>query len=927
MARSSKRALKDLVFALNASERPVSVTGAAGGFSAMLLALLQRELDRPIILVTATQARAAELRDGLSFFAEDGPLPAAVLLPQPDVTPWHPITPNRTGTLERLATLYRLATDSTVRFAVMPAPVLATRTIPRSELMSASAMVRVDDDLDRDQFARQLDGAGYVRVPVVEDPGTYALRGGIVDVWPGVSAQPVRIDLFGDLVESLKRFDPETQRSREKLTALWIPPARDILLNDDTILRGRSALRQQAGELGIPTQRVRAVLAELDEGIWPLGVEGWLPAFYEDLSTVADFVPDNALWCFEDPSEIRTTLDAQYEAGETLYGEATERAQLAFPPSQVYSTAVPDAQLRLLNVAWEEDLADTHHVAIKYQAHADLQKAIEERRGEDHAFEPAAERVRGWVSKGKLPIVVGASAGHAERLRGLFAHYGLKTRTWDGVFSLDRVEAIREAEIEVNIFVGRLARGFGFGDLAFLGADDVVPQRRREHHRKVKGFQEASLESFRQLDPGNLIVHIDHGIGRYEGLFKLVAGGIAGDYLKLSYRGDDVLYVPVYKLDRVQRYVGGEDAAPRLDKLGGVTWEKSHARAKKAAENIARELISLQAARQARKREAYSPIDDYFEEFAASFPWDETPDQQRAIDDIMQDMDSEQPMDRLVCGDVGYGKTEVAMRAAFRAILDRKQVAVLVPTTVLAEQHRLTFEDRFRGYPVTIAALSRFRTREQEKKIITQLTAGRVDIVIGTHRMLSKDVQFRDLGLIIVDEEHRFGVKHKEKLKMVKEMADVLTLTATPIPRTLNMSLSGLRDMSIIATPPTDRLAVRTLVSRIRDEVMVEALERELDRHGQAYVVHNRVDSIYALADRLQKLVPRGRFVVAHGQMKESELEKAMLRFMAGEADVLVCTTIIESGLDIPRANTMLIHRADRLGLAQLYQLRGRVGR
>ena len=922
-----------LLAALRAGQR-VSASGAGEGFTPLVVAALERDLQRPLVVVCASRERAQELSDGLAFFLDRpaGTLAPAVLLRALDTSPYHPITPNRFVVMERLAALFRMAAESgSPRIIVLPAEALATRTIPRAALLERTVHVEVEGELDRDDLSRRLDETGYSRVPVVEDPGTYAVRGGIIDVWSPLHESPVRLDLFGDLVESLRSFDPESQRSGDRLPRIAVPPAREVVLTEATVRRARTVLRQEAAELGIPAPQVRAILAELDEGIWPLGVEGWLPAFYEAPGTVADYLPPDALWCVDDPDLVEAALSEQRDAAERLYREATEQRRLAFPPSALFAPVAPTADLRLRSFPLEDERDVDHRVELRFETHEALARELEAVRGEDHAFDPAARRVRGWQRAGLLPVVVGATEGHAERLRGLFAHYDLRTRVWEGRFSLDRLEAIREASADVNIFVGELERGFVFErlGLAVLGHADILPQRRQrlERRSRAHAFAEATLESFKQLAIGDLVVHIDHGIGRYDGLVKLVAGAIEGDYLKLMYRGDDLLYVPIYKLDRIQRYVAGDAAAPRLDRLGGVTWEKARKRATKAAESMAKELIAIAAARSARRREVYSPADDYFEEFCAAFPYDETPDQGQAIADVLGDMDKPRPMDRLVCGDVGYGKTEVAMRAAFRAVLDRKQVAVLVPTTVLAEQHRITFEDRFRGYPVEVAALSRFRTKVEEAGILERLTSGRLDIVIGTHRLLSKDVRFRDLGLLVVDEEHRFGVRHKERVKQLKEMVDVLTLTATPIPRTLNMALSGLRDMSIIATPPTDRLAVRTLVSRTNDDVMREAIEREMKRSGQTYVVHNRVASIGRLAERIQALAPRARVLVGHGQMPEVELERVMLRFMAGDADVLVCTTIIESGLDIPRANTMIIHRADMLGLAQLYQLRGRIGR
>ncbi|MFT5431418.1 MAG: transcription-repair coupling factor (superfamily II helicase), partial [Myxococcota bacterium] len=918
-----------LVAAVDAAEAPVAITGVSGGFTALIAAGLQHAHGRTLVVVAPTRGRAREIYGGLRFFAGE----SVVLWTQADTSPYLPITPNRAVEMERVSTLFRLATRPP-SIVVISARALAERTVPKSILERHSLTLRPGQDIERHDLTSQLEAAGYARVPVVEDPGTYAVRGGIVDVFSPVHAQPIRIDFFGDTIESLRLFDPQTQRGRTRTDELVISPVREILLTPETIATAKPKIRNEASELAIPSQQVRAILEELAEGMSPLGIESWLPAFYESPGTVADLIGP-ALWCVEDPSLVTAAITDLRAEAESQYADAVANKRICFPPDTLYAdvSAVPSeaaTHVQFLTLAYEEDLVGATHVKLKAKDHSDVRQKVSKGRGDDHAFAPLAKAIEDWRRRGYTVVGIADSQGHSERLRGLLRHYDLRVEAWETAFGFDQLEHIRTSPLDVNLMRGELTHGFVFAalKLVLLGTEDVLPHRQRTQRKSRASVKAAqSLQSFQELRPGAHVVHTDHGIGRYEGLVKLPVEGAEGDYLRLIYRGDDVLYVPVHVLDRVARYTAGEDAKPRLDKLGGVTWDKTKSRAKKAALSMAGELIKVAAAREARFRESYAPEDDYFEEFCASFPWDETPDQATAISDVMDDMNAEKPMDRLVCGDVGYGKTEVAMRAAFRAVLSGFQVAILVPTTVLAEQHRLTFEDRFRGYPVNIAALSRFRTKKEESRIIEQVTAGKLDIVIGTHRILSKDVAFKRLGLLIVDEEHRFGVRDKERIKKARELVDVLTLTATPIPRTLNMALSGLRTMSIIATPPTERLAVRTLVSRVSDEIIASAIDTELKRAGQVYFLHNRVSDIHLYAERIQRLVPRARVLVGHGQMKESELEKVMLRFMAGEADVLVCTTIIESGLDIPRANTMLIHRADKLGLAQLYQLRGRVGR
>ena len=918
--------------------RPVVVTGAVGGFTPLLLAAIERAVARPLVIITAERERAQELCDGIRFFLPPPPgaLSPAVLVQAPDTTPYHAIAPSRFLMMERVAALFRMGMGLDVRFAVIPAAALSPKTIPTSWMSRLADVVVAEQSIDREALILRLIACGYARAPEVEDPGTFAVRGGILDLWSPLYERPVRLDFWGDLVESIRFFDPESQRSDDALRELYISPAREIVLADETLRRARHVLREVGGDHGIPAPQLRAVLAELDERLWPVGADGWIPAFYDPPGTVLDYVPENALVLVEDPTKVRAALQDEALVADALFRETASQHRLVFPPGQVYADPELAPHVSLLTVAFDADLASAStHVDLAFESHDLLRTELIRSRGEDHAFKPAATAVRAWQKRHLVCIAVGSSEGQLERLRGLFGHYGLRTQRWDGALTLSRIEEVRAAPAEVNLFLGELQHGFVFEPLgvAVLGDEDVIPHQRSNEDRarksRAKAIAAAALASFRELDVGDIVVHVDHGIGRYQGLVKLELSGVQNDFLKLEYKDANVLYLPVQRLDRVQKYQAGEDAHPALDRLGtGSSWEKTKAKAKQAALDLARELMAVYAARQARPGHRFAPGGDYFEEFCAAFPYEETPDQAQAIQDIMDDMDrGSPPMDRLVCGDVGYGKTEVAMRAAMRAVLDHKQTAVLVPTTILCEQHRLTFEDRFRGTPVAVAALSRFRTPAEERQILKDLAAGKLDVVIGTHRLLSKDVVFQDLGLMVVDEEHRFGVRHKERLKQLKETVPVLTLTATPIPRTLNMALSGLRDMSIIATAPTNRLSVRTIVSRTSDDVIREAITMELERNGQVYYVHNRVETLHKHAHNISRLVPKARVLVGHGQMDEEALEKVMLAFMAGEADVLCCTTIVESGLDIPRANTIILDRADTFGLAQLYQLRGRVGR
>jgi len=567
------------------------------------------------------------------------------------------------------------------------------------------------------------------------------------------------------------------------------------------------------------------------------------------------------------------------------------------------------------------DVASNHEMA------SELHKL----RGTEGALRPLTHKIREWRRLGTLVVFAAHSEGGRERLASILRHYGFRTRFHEGALRPVDVEALRYDIEDVHIVLGGSGRGYEIEALhiAAVDEDEIFGRKERRSERRSSRTTVPSqvLSSLRDLNEGDYVVHADHGIGRYVGLQRLEAGDVEQDFLLLIYRDDQRVYVPVTNLERVQRYVGAGDGAPSLDKLGGERWANAKRRARKSAAEVAQELVRLYAEREAREGFAFSPPDEVYREWEATFPYTETPDQQRAIEETLADMMRSRPMDRLVCGDVGYGKTEVAMRAAMKAALDGKQVAVLVPTTVLAEQHRLTFTERFEGYPITVDALSRMRSPQEQKDVIERLKAGTVDVVISTHRLLSKDVVFHDLGLLVIDEEHRFGVKHKERIKQLRAQVDSLVLTATPIPRTLQLAMLGLRDMSLIGTPPENRLAVRTVVGRGSDDVIRAGIERELSRGGQVFFVHNRIEDLEDVADRIRALVPDARVVTAHGQMDESQLEEAMLRFMAGSYNVLCSTTIIESGLDIANANTMFVDRADAMGLAQLYQLRGRVGR
>ena len=739
--------------------------------------------------------------------------------------------------------------DGIVRAVLLSAAALV-HAVPAPDLIDKKRLsVKVGEELLVDMLLEHLDGAGYRREDPVVEAGSFARRGGIVDVFPPGRLWPLRIEFFGDRIDSLREFDPATQRRRHEISEVTLLP------------------------FGVPEGGARLAIPQILPPHWlvvidPEAVQAELErAFHAKTTLHADLDPDDphtarAFETFVDGDTIRSYLTRE---------ERTEIHEIAPEGHSIHIGSRPTPQYR-------GDLK---------QLREDLKQPV-----------------------GKTFILLG-TPGRAQRLSETLFEGGIATG--------------EETHCEVGS--GHLSRGVEFphSRLRLLADGDVFPEEVHVHKRRnvVRSF----LSDFRDLKPGDYVVHEDHGIGRFVGLESLHVLGSDAEFMVVSYQGGDLLRVPVESFHRIQKHRAAEASNPALDKLGGTGWTKTKSRVKRAMRDMAAELLKVHAERKTRLGFAFSPVSPWMSEFENAFEYEETPDQKKAIEDVFADMSSPTPMDRLVCGDVGYGKTEVAMRAAMRAVADGKQVAVLAPTTVLAFQHLQTFRRRFAPFPVTTEMVSRLRSTKENKDVLDRASDGRVDIVIGTHRLLSKDAEFKDLGLVVVDEEQRFGVASKERLKQKKTTVDSLTLSATPIPRTLQMGLSGLRDMSVIETPPRDRLAIQTMVVKFSKDLIATAIRHELEREGQVYVVHNRVESIYSLASMIKELVPEARVVVGHGSMTDRELEKSMLAFVEGRADVLVATTIVENGLDVPRANTLIVHRADRFGLAQLYQLRGRVGR
>lgn len=901
----------------------IDVHGLAGSAGAWLLATLLEQHDTPLYILTSDQKSAEQLAGDLAFYSQR---PAEIFhFPQWEVTPFEPLSPHPEVEARRMATLFALL-EGRARAVVLPVRAAMQRLIPRPILAELTLRLVAEEEYERSALLERLHELGYQAVPLCEDRGSFSVRGDILDLFPPTSDGPVRLEFFGDFIERMRLFDPVTQRTgQEEITELSVLPARELVLTGRHWETFARAFKERCDALDIARPRREQMLETLREGLLPPGSHFLLPFNYPGLETFFDYA-QKGLWVRIDPAAIEQEADSF--AAETLLN--AERAVAKADPypkcSALYlNTAGLDEHLsgrrRLDLCNLEMFRLQQERILCRFnsEGNGDLRNAL---RQEGGTLRPLVEHLEQWRERNWRVLLVCRQRGQAERLRDLLLEHKL-TLPFDPAAGFAGARTGQAA-----IVLGDLSCGMRLPDerLAVVTEEEVFGARVRRRGRS-EARARAMLSTLAELRAGDFIVHADHGIGIYRGLLHLELNQNEGDFLHLEYAGGDKLYLPVDRIEKVQKYVAGEGHAPRLDKMGGQGWEKARLRARAAAEELARELLQIYARREMAEAFTFSPPDRLYREFEAAFPYEETPDQQQAIDEVLADMAQERPMDRIVCGDVGYGKTEVAIRAAFKAVEDGKQVALLVPTTVLARQHWQTFRERLADYPMNVDMVSRFRSPTEIRDILQHAATGKVDILIGTHRLIQRDVKFKDLGLVIIDEEQRFGVSHKEKLKKLRAAVDVLTLTATPIPRTLHMSLAGLRDLSVIDTPPVDRLAVRTYVTRFDDDVIREAILRELRRGGQVFFVHNRVQSIAAMAEFVQTLVPEAKVAVGHGQMGEKQLEEVMIDFIEGRSNVLVCSTIIENGLDIPRANTIIINRADCFGLAQLYQLRGRVGR
>ncbi|MBF0587788.1 MAG: transcription-repair coupling factor, partial [Magnetococcales bacterium] len=908
-----------------------------GGSTAWFATALASAARAPVVLVASNPARAEALGREALFFSRGQPQPPPLLsfpawetLPFESISPFGPIVGERLATLSRLiqvsgsGPILAGPEEAPRRALVITTPAaLMQRTIPNEVLAENGFSVSVGDQLDLPAFREFLAKAGYRNVTQVSEPGEFSARGGIVDFFPSGHPQPVRVELFGDEVESMRLFDPMTQRSSDPIPQVRALPVCEVVLTPASIGRFRTRYRAAFGGGASADENYRL----LSDGTPFIGMEQYLPFFYEQPHTLFNYLPNETTFLLEADVE---------EATETRIAEIMERhKQLTSSASQEMASGaarvLPDPrwlyptleeyrrQLASRRIVRLSPPDNGRGISLGCQSLPTFSQALKQNDPKT-VMQNVAEFLKEIRNKGGRVVFTARTVGQRERLREMLEEQRIDCadlENWNPLPGSGDKPAL--------LALGDISAGFHHpaSKLALISEETIFGHRvRRRADRK---YIDQLIASFADLSPNDPVVHSDHGIGRYVGLESLKVGEIQNDFMLIRYTGDDKLYVPMQNLDRVGKYMGGEEAP--LDKLGGIRWEKTKKKAQKDLMAMAAELVRLQAERNVHTGFAFSKPDALYQEFAASFPYEETPDQSQAIEAVLDDMAGTRPMDRLVCGDVGFGKTEVALRAAFRAVMDGKQVALLVPTTILAQQHYQTFANRFAPYPVNIHQLSRFRPLKERKISIAGLASGRVDIIIGTHRLLQKDIEFKDLGLLIVDEEQRFGVAHKEKIKRFRATVDLLTLTATPIPRTMHMAMSGVRDISIIASPPPDRLSIQTVVVPFDPQRIREAILRELYRGGQVFYLYNHVEDIDKQAAKLAELVPEAKVGVAHGQMRETRLEKIMHAFYQQEFNVLVCTTIIENGVDIPSANTIIIHGANRFGLAQLHQLRGRVGR
>jgi len=891
-----------------------------GNSDALMISQLVEKHQGLLVIVTENMNQASEMEASLRFFLKDQTDCPILAFPDWETLPYDVFSPHQDIISQRLETLYRLP-ETQRGILVLPMSMLMQRVAPREFLHANTLFVDVGDEINLQRMRQQLESCAYVCVPQVMEHGEFAVRGSILDLFPTGAKYPVRIDLFDNEVESIRSFDPETQLTIEQSDKIRLMPAREFPFTKDAISFFRQSWRENFE--GDPQKA--QVYRDVSQGITPNGIEYYLPLFFEQTDTLFKYIPKTALFVFK--GEVENAAEHSWTDIEERYEQRChdiERPILS-PEKLFLNSERTFEQLRsYLQIQTQSyELDETTLIDQSFHNIASLRSpelTITQRHEQAPApLYPFLEQYNGRV------LMVAETQGRREMILDMLRDHEIHPA------SFQSWREFLNADSKLGICVAPMEQGLCLSEpnITLVSEPQLFGERVQQRRRRKAATQDsdAIVKNLTELSVGAPVVHQDMGVGRYLGLQKIAVGDVESEFLTLEYAGGDKLYVPVSSLHLISRYTGSAPEKAPLHKLGTDQWDKAKRKAAEKVRDVAAELLEVFARREAARGYACKPTMEEYYQFADTFPFEETPDQQSAIEKVIDDMQKDKPMDRVVCGDVGFGKTEVAMRAAFIAANDGKQVCVLVPTTLLAQQHYENFVDRFADWPVRVEVLSRFKTKKQTDAILHELAEGKVDIVIGTHKLLSDTVKFKDIGLLIVDEEHRFGVRQKEKIKAFAVNVDLLALTATPIPRTLNMSLAGLRDLSIIATPPTHRLAVKTFVSQRNNTVLSEACQREIKRGGQVYFLHNDVSSIERVAREIGELVPEAKVEVAHGQMREKELEQVMFDFYHHRFNVLVCTTIVESGIDVPTANTIIMDRADKLGLAQLHQLRGRVGR
>ncbi len=913
------------------AEQKVTVSGLRGSSPFLFAAQLQLNPISCCIVPDDHSIPAAV--DNLQLFTNK----RILTYPGHEIPPYTPLSPDQKITATRLASLYQIAETENELIIVTSIEALLRKVIPKAELQNRVELIMAGEDFDHDELVNNLLELGYDKVALAKNCGDFSVRGGIIDIYPPpfvnsegkIHTNPIRLDFFGDTIESLRSFDPLSQRSTTDLDEALLLPVKEFILDkaDKTTLKNlATTFQKKANQFLWDEDLSYEMMEKLKTGQGIAGIEFFLPIFFKDkLSTFFDFLPKNSQLIFLNSDGISQALKLSYERIEKNYLEVAEEKKPALPPEEVFlnkeQLSEHFSQFKQFHIT--DLVEDDSAKKFTTSDHLLLKQDIASRLAKEGVLSPLIEKISQWQEESSQVFICCRSSKHTKNLAEMLSRHHKQVEIVEPPLTLE----CNEPDL-IRICDHPLAEGFSLteNNVHLVSESQLFGQMRLGSKKKASSKFGDPIE-FSELHPGDIVVHRDHGLGIFAGLETITVQQVTNDFMSIEYRDADKLYLPVDKLNLISRYQGLSDKEPKIDKLGSTSWRTTTKKIKEEVWKVAQELLDIYAKREIKEGRRFSPAGALFQELEESFPFDETPGQQNAINDVIGDLTTDQPMDRLVCGDVGYGKTEVAIRGAFKVIEDGFQVAVLVPTTVLAEQHLQTFKERLQNFPVNVACLNRFRSSKEQKQIVADLAASKVDVVIGTHRLLSKDVSFKNLGLLVIDEEHRFGVAHKEKIKKLRAEVDILTLTATPIPRTLQMSLLAIRDLSVISSPPEQRRPVKTFVAQHDELVIKEAVTRELRRKGQTFFVHNRVKSIYKVAATIEKLVPDARIAVAHGQMKTKELEDIMVAFVNREIDVLVATTIIESGLDIPSANTIIINRADALGLAEMYQLRGRVGR